>query len=106
MKQVVRVLRVNSLLVTALVAIALVCLVHPALGLFVLLLSHALSCHSMLCRYASGLNSILGCSYSFMHVEISLQAVHLGFAEQYAMCFFFEVMYFVKDMVKCLFDGQ
>ncbi|XP_059449322.1 uncharacterized protein LOC132180491 isoform X3 [Corylus avellana] len=49
--KVVRVLRVNSLLVTALVAITLVCLVHPALGLFVLLLSHALSCHSMLCSF-------------------------------------------------------
>ncbi|XP_059449323.1 uncharacterized protein LOC132180491 isoform X4 [Corylus avellana] len=38
-------------LVKALVAITLVCLVHPALGLFVLLLSHALSCHSMLCSF-------------------------------------------------------
>ncbi|XP_062151546.1 GPI inositol-deacylase isoform X6 [Alnus glutinosa] len=38
-------------LVKALVAITLACLVHPALGLFVLLLSHALCCHSMLCSF-------------------------------------------------------
>ncbi|XP_062151547.1 GPI inositol-deacylase isoform X7 [Alnus glutinosa] len=38
-------------LVKALVAITLACLVHPALGLFVLLLSHALCCHSMLCSH-------------------------------------------------------
>lgn len=49
--KVVRVLRVNSLLVTAIIAITLACLVHPALGLFVLLLSHALCCHSMLCSF-------------------------------------------------------
>ncbi|GFP84961.1 GPI inositol-deacylase [Phtheirospermum japonicum] len=44
----VRILRVNPLLITSLVAIALVCLVHPALGLFVLLLLLALCCHSAL----------------------------------------------------------
>ncbi|GER29533.1 GPI inositol-deacylase PGAP1-like protein [Striga asiatica] len=44
--KVVRVLRAKPLLITSMIAIALVCLVHPALGLFVLLLSHAFSCHS------------------------------------------------------------
>ncbi|KAI3474959.1 hypothetical protein Pfo_030270 [Paulownia fortunei] len=49
--KVVRILRVNPLLITLLVSIALVCLVHPALGLFVLLLSHALCCHSALSSF-------------------------------------------------------
>lgn len=63
MKQVVRVLQGNPSLVTALAAIILVFLVHPALGLFVLLFSHSLCCHSMLCWYGSSLNSFLDCSY-------------------------------------------
>ncbi|XP_020554742.1 GPI inositol-deacylase A isoform X2 [Sesamum indicum] len=46
--KVVRILSVNPVFITSLVAIALVCLVHPALGLFVLLLSHALCCHNAL----------------------------------------------------------
>ncbi|XP_044502922.1 uncharacterized protein LOC123223679 isoform X2 [Mangifera indica] len=45
----VTVLRVHPLIVTTLAAITLVCIVHPALGLFVLLMSHALSCHNSLC---------------------------------------------------------
>ncbi|KAF9666304.1 hypothetical protein SADUNF_Sadunf16G0215700 [Salix dunnii] len=49
---VVRVLRVNPLLVTALAAITLGCIVHPALGLFILILSHALCCHNALCSHA------------------------------------------------------
>ncbi|PIN00040.1 Negative regulator of COPII vesicle formation [Handroanthus impetiginosus] len=49
--KVVRILRVNPLLITLLAAIALVCLVHPALGLFVLLVSHALCCHSALSSF-------------------------------------------------------
>ena len=57
-KQVVRVLRVNPLLVTALTAITLGCFVQPALGLFILILSHALCCHNALCRYCSSLNSL------------------------------------------------
>ncbi|RVW93994.1 hypothetical protein CK203_034108 [Vitis vinifera] len=52
MEQVVRALRANPLLVTALVAITLVCFVHPALGLFILLFSHALCCHNALCGEA------------------------------------------------------
>ncbi|XP_028056689.1 uncharacterized protein LOC114260719 isoform X1 [Camellia sinensis] len=51
--KVVRVLRVNPLLVTALVAFTLVCFVHPALGMFILLLSHALSCHRALSSFLS-----------------------------------------------------
>lgn len=46
--KVVRILIANPLLITSLLAINLVCFVHPALGLFVLLLSHVLCCHSAL----------------------------------------------------------
>ncbi|KAM7463693.1 hypothetical protein LguiA_031814 [Lonicera macranthoides] len=49
---VIRIIRVNPLVVTSVVAIALVCLVHPALGLFILLLSHALCCHNALSSHA------------------------------------------------------
>ncbi|KAK9271415.1 hypothetical protein L1049_027005 [Liquidambar formosana] len=49
--KVIRVLRVNPLLVTALIAIVLVCFVHSALGLFILLVCHALCCHSALCSF-------------------------------------------------------
>lgn len=52
LKQVVRLLRVNAFLVTAILAITLACLVHPALALFLLLCSHALCCHDALCRCA------------------------------------------------------
>ncbi|EXC31385.1 GPI inositol-deacylase [Morus notabilis] len=50
--KVVRVLRVNPSLVTALSAITLACLVHPALGLFILLFSDALCCHNALSSHA------------------------------------------------------
>lgn len=46
-----RVINVNSSLATSLVAIALVCFVHPALGLLILLFSHALCCHHALCSF-------------------------------------------------------
>ncbi|XP_048327916.2 uncharacterized protein LOC107415154 isoform X1 [Ziziphus jujuba] len=49
--KVVRVLRANPSLVTALAAITMGCLIHPALGLFVLLFSHAFCCHSALCSF-------------------------------------------------------
>ncbi|XP_010528191.1 PREDICTED: GPI inositol-deacylase [Tarenaya hassleriana] len=42
----IRILKLNTMLVTILVAITLACFVHPALGLLVLLLSHACCCHS------------------------------------------------------------
>ncbi|XP_044466690.1 uncharacterized protein LOC123196684 isoform X2 [Mangifera indica] len=45
----VMVLRVHPLIVTTLAAITLVCIVHPALGLFVLLMFHFLCCHNSLC---------------------------------------------------------
>ncbi|KAJ4979237.1 hypothetical protein NE237_010017 [Protea cynaroides] len=44
-----RIFRGNTTLVTALVASALVCFVHPALGLLILLLSHTLNCHTAFC---------------------------------------------------------
>lgn len=46
-----RVVKANPLLVTALAAITLVCLVHAAFGLFIILSLDALCCHSALCRY-------------------------------------------------------
>ncbi|XP_004304699.1 PREDICTED: uncharacterized protein LOC101294782 [Fragaria vesca subsp. vesca] len=49
--KVLRVIRANPLLVTALAAITLACLVHPALGLLVVLFYHALCCHTALCSY-------------------------------------------------------
>ncbi|KAM2858372.1 hypothetical protein COP2_023920 [Malus domestica] len=49
--KVVRVLRANPVFVTAFVAITLVCLVHAAFGLFIILLFDALSCHSALCSF-------------------------------------------------------
>ncbi|KAK9030562.1 hypothetical protein V6N11_031985 [Hibiscus sabdariffa] len=48
--KVVRVLRANPLFVPVSAAIILSTFVHPALGLFILLLSHALCCHSSLCN--------------------------------------------------------
>ncbi|KAJ4827333.1 hypothetical protein Tsubulata_003286 [Turnera subulata] len=50
--KVVRILSVNPSLVTALAAITLGCFVHPAFGLFTLLLSHALRSHDALCSHA------------------------------------------------------
>ncbi|XP_021769429.1 uncharacterized protein LOC110733661 [Chenopodium quinoa] len=49
--KVVRVIRSNPVLMMALVATILVCFVHPALGLSLLLISHSLCCHSALCSY-------------------------------------------------------
>ncbi|KAL9231516.1 hypothetical protein vseg_006738 [Gypsophila vaccaria] len=49
--KVIRLVKSNPVLVTALVAIVLVCFIHPALGLSILLMSHALSCHNALCSY-------------------------------------------------------
>ncbi|KAL4589214.1 hypothetical protein LXL04_002119 [Taraxacum kok-saghyz] len=49
--KVTRVINVNSSLATSIVAISLVCFVHPALGLLILLFSHATCCHHALCSY-------------------------------------------------------
>ncbi|WCJ21260.1 GPI inositol-deacylase [Euphorbia peplus] len=49
--KVIRVVRLNPLLVTALTAVTLGCLVHPAFGLFILVLSHAFCCHNALCSF-------------------------------------------------------
>ncbi|XP_022976094.1 GPI inositol-deacylase A-like isoform X4 [Cucurbita maxima] len=46
--KVIRVLGVNPLLATALSAITLACIIHPAVGLFLLLVFHALCCHNAL----------------------------------------------------------
>ncbi|KAI8533503.1 hypothetical protein RHMOL_Rhmol10G0016100 [Rhododendron molle] len=56
--RVVRAVRENPLVVAAMVAVTLVCFVHPALGLFLLLLSHALSCHSALSSHAQSKESL------------------------------------------------
>nr|GLL18614.1 uncharacterized protein LOC109180424 isoform X1 [Ipomoea trifida] len=49
--KVVRIVASNPSLVIALVASTLVCFVHPALGLFLLLLSHAVCCHNALSSF-------------------------------------------------------
>lgn len=51
--KVVRILKGNLLMVTTLVAVTSVCFVHPALGLFILVLSHVFSCHGALCSFFS-----------------------------------------------------
>ncbi|EFH51632.1 hypothetical protein ARALYDRAFT_322858 [Arabidopsis lyrata subsp. lyrata] len=45
----IRILKLNTKIVMTLVAVTLVSFVHPALGLFVLLASHALCCHNSMC---------------------------------------------------------
>ncbi|XP_019447433.1 PREDICTED: uncharacterized protein LOC109350653 isoform X1 [Lupinus angustifolius] len=47
--KVVRALRGNPVLVTTLAAMVLACLVHPAFGLLILLVSHFYCCHNALC---------------------------------------------------------
>ncbi|XP_031404775.1 uncharacterized protein LOC116213832 isoform X2 [Punica granatum] len=47
----VRLVRANLRILVALVASSLVCFVHPALGLFILLSSDALCCHFALCSH-------------------------------------------------------
>ncbi|KAI3716595.1 hypothetical protein L1987_67578 [Smallanthus sonchifolius] len=49
--KVMRVINANPSLATSLLAIALVCFVHPALGLLMLVSSHMLCCHHALCSY-------------------------------------------------------
>lgn len=49
--KVVRIILLHPLAISSLVAVILVCFVHPALGLFVLLLSHAICCHNALCSF-------------------------------------------------------
>ncbi|KAF3593392.1 hypothetical protein DY000_02025422 [Brassica cretica] len=45
----IRILKLNTTIVITLVAVTLVTFVHTALGLFVLLASHALCCHNSMC---------------------------------------------------------
>ncbi|PKA55842.1 hypothetical protein AXF42_Ash018749 [Apostasia shenzhenica] len=49
---IVQILRSNPSLVVASLTIPLVCFVHPALGLIVLLLHHAFQCHTTLCSFS------------------------------------------------------
>ncbi|KAJ6847690.1 uncharacterized protein M6B38_276300 [Iris pallida] len=49
--KVVQILRANPRLVVAFITMPLVCFVHPALGLVVLLLFHAYNCHTALCSF-------------------------------------------------------
>lgn len=49
--KVMRVINANPSLAMSLLAIALVCFVHPALGLLILLFSHVLCCHNALCSF-------------------------------------------------------
>ncbi|XP_008783007.2 uncharacterized protein LOC103702377 isoform X2 [Phoenix dactylifera] len=49
--KVMQILRGNPNLVVAFVTIPLVCFVHPALGLIVLLLAHGFHCHTALCSF-------------------------------------------------------
>lgn len=49
--KVMRILKASPDFVVAFLTIPLVCFVHPALGLIVLLLSHAFHCHSALCSF-------------------------------------------------------
>ncbi|KAL5981930.1 hypothetical protein ACLOJK_015997 [Asimina triloba] len=48
--ELVRILKSNPSLLVAVVCVSLVCFVHPALGLIILVLHHASLCHSALCR--------------------------------------------------------
>ncbi|KAF9607813.1 hypothetical protein IFM89_001534 [Coptis chinensis] len=50
--KVLRIIRGNLTVAIALVSVILVCFVHPALGLLILLLSHALHSHTALCSHA------------------------------------------------------
>ncbi|CAI9111514.1 OLC1v1011757C1 [Oldenlandia corymbosa var. corymbosa] len=47
--KVVRIIRTNPLAISALVSCTLICFMHPALGLIVLLCSQAICCHNSLC---------------------------------------------------------
>ncbi|XP_050913239.1 GPI inositol-deacylase isoform X1 [Lathyrus oleraceus] len=47
--KVIRVLRTNPVLVTAITAVTLACLVHPSFGLLILLVAHFFCCHNALC---------------------------------------------------------
>ncbi|KHN10855.1 GPI inositol-deacylase [Glycine soja] len=49
--KVVRVLRANPVIVTAVTAMVLGSLVHPSFGLLILLFSHFLCCHNALCSF-------------------------------------------------------
>ncbi|KAK9079209.1 hypothetical protein SSX86_000879 [Deinandra increscens subsp. villosa] len=49
--KVIRIINSNPSLATSLLAVVLVCFVHPALGLLILVFSHVLCCHHALCSF-------------------------------------------------------
>lgn len=51
LEKIVQMLRNNPNIIVAVATLPLVCLVHPAIGLGLLLLSHAFHAHSNLCRF-------------------------------------------------------
>ena len=51
LEKIVQMLRNNPNIIVAVATLPLVCLVHPAIGLGLLLLSHAFHAHSTLCRF-------------------------------------------------------
>lgn len=61
-EKIVQMLRNNPNIIVAVATLPLVCLVHPAIGLGLLLLSHAFHAHSNLCRFVFNfLRVILTC---------------------------------------------
>ena len=50
MEKIVQMLKNNPNIIVAIATLPLVCLVHPAIGLGLLLLSHTFHAHSNLCR--------------------------------------------------------
>lgn len=51
LKKIVQMIKNNPNIIVAFATIPLVCFLHPAIGLGLLLLSHAFHAHSTLCRY-------------------------------------------------------
>ncbi|KAK1315686.1 hypothetical protein QJS10_CPA05g02004 [Acorus calamus] len=75
--KVVRIIRGNPNIAVALVTIPLVCFVHPALGLIMLLLSHAFHCHAALCSFlAASFRSHAQRKESYDTVNLSVPSKH------------------------------
>ncbi|XP_030447515.2 GPI inositol-deacylase isoform X1 [Syzygium oleosum] len=78
--KVVRFVAANSSLVIATVASTFVCLVHPALGLFILVLLHAFCCNSALCSFftASFRSHTRGMDFSEYKKDVSDRPSHFS----------------------------
>lgn len=72
-QQVLKKLRARPLLGLAVGITVLVVLVHPSIGLIVLLLVHAWNCQTALCRYQ--LNATLLCCWVFMWFDIKSASI-------------------------------